>query len=30
MATTIDFPDGKHRCKWCAGVPEFLPYHDTE
>jgi DNA-3-methyladenine glycosylase I len=18
------------RCRWCEGVPEFLPYHDTE
>jgi DNA-3-methyladenine glycosylase I len=23
-------PDGHPRCRWCAGVPEFLPYHDTE
>lgn len=27
---TIAGPDGKLRCSWCAGVPEFLPYHDTE
>ncbi len=23
-------PDGQARCRWCAGAPEFLPYHDTE
>lgn len=23
-------PDGRPRCKWCSGAPEFLPYHDTE
>ena len=23
-------PDGKPRCRWCGGEPEFLPYHDTE
>jgi DNA-3-methyladenine glycosylase I len=28
--STIDGPDGKPRCRWCAGAPEFLPYHDTE
>lgn len=27
---TIAGPDGKLRCSWCAGVPEFLAYHDTE
>jgi DNA-3-methyladenine glycosylase I len=27
---TITGPDGVERCRWCAGVPEFLPYHDTE
>ena len=30
MSTTIAGPDGKLRCRWCAGAPEFLPYHDTE
>lgn len=30
MSTTIAGPDGKPRCRWCEGVPEFLPYHDTE
>lgn len=30
MNTTLVGPDGKRRCRWCAGVPEFLPYHDTE
>jgi DNA-3-methyladenine glycosylase I len=28
--STIPGPDGKPRCRWCAGAPEFLPYHDTE
>ena len=23
-------PDGQARCRWCAGAPEFLPYHDQE
>ena len=23
-------PDGKLRCQWCLGAPEFLPYHDAE
>lgn len=23
-------PDNLPRCRWCAGVPEFLPYHDME
>jgi DNA-3-methyladenine glycosylase I len=26
----IDGPDGLPRCRWCAGAPEFLPYHDNE
>jgi DNA-3-methyladenine glycosylase I len=30
MANTKPGPDGKHRCHWCIGVAEFLPYHDTE
>ncbi|MCB9716449.1 MAG: DNA-3-methyladenine glycosylase I [Myxococcales bacterium] len=30
MSTTIDGPDGKPRCRWCAAAPEFLAYHDTE
>lgn len=30
MTTTIDGPDGKPRCRWCAGSPEMLAYHDTE
>lgn len=28
--TTLPGPDGLPRCRWCAGAPEFLPYHDTE
>jgi DNA-3-methyladenine glycosylase I len=23
-------PDGKLRCRWCGGAPEFLSYHDEE
>jgi DNA-3-methyladenine glycosylase I len=23
-------PDGASRCRWCAGAPEFLDYHDRE
>ena len=30
MTPTIDGPDGKPRCRWCAAAPEFLHYHDTE
>lgn len=30
MSTTVNGPDGKPRCRWCAAAPEFLHYHDTE
>lgn len=30
MSTTTVCTDGKTRCRWCEGAPEFLPYHDTE
>lgn len=30
MSATIPGPDGRARCRWCAAVPEFLPYHDRE
>lgn len=30
MAKTFTAPDGKPRCAWCGGAPEFLPYHDSE
>lgn len=30
MITTIQGPDGKPRCRWCAVTPEYLAYHDTE
>ncbi len=30
MNSTVDGPDGKPRCKWCAVTPEYLHYHDTE
>lgn len=28
--TTIEGPDGKPRCRWCAAAPEFFDYHDSE
>jgi DNA-3-methyladenine glycosylase I len=30
MGATIKGADGKLRCKWCEGAPEFPAYHDTE
>lgn len=30
MSTTLAGPDGQLRCRWCAGAPEFLDYHDSE
>jgi DNA-3-methyladenine glycosylase I len=30
MARTIKGEDGKARCQWCDGAPEFPAYHDTE
>jgi DNA-3-methyladenine glycosylase I len=27
---TITGPDGKRRCGWCGGAPEFPAYHDKE
>ena len=30
MSGTLPGPDGRERCSWCAGAPEFLPYHDAE
>lgn len=30
MTSTTDGPDGQPRCAWCAGAPEFVPYHDNE
>lgn len=30
MSATVVGVDGKPRCRWCAAVPEFLDYHDTE
>lgn len=30
MSTTIEGPDGRPRCRWCAATPEYLAYHDTE
>ncbi len=30
MASTTVGEDGKARCSWCDGAPEFPAYHDTE
>ena len=30
LSATISGPDGKSRCRWSAGAPDFLDYHDTE
>jgi len=30
MARTVEGPDGKPRCGWCAAAPEFFAYHDAE
>lgn len=30
MTTEFVGPDGKARCHWCGGAPEFLDYHDKE
>ncbi len=30
MNTTIEGPDGRPRCRWCAAAPEFFSYHDNE
>ncbi|WP_406829031.1 DNA-3-methyladenine glycosylase I [Microbulbifer sp. ARAS458-1] len=30
MPTTINGPDGKPRCGWCAATDDFFPYHDNE
>lgn len=30
MSKTVNGPDGKPRCGWCANVEAFFPYHDNE
>ncbi len=30
MNSTIEGPDGRPRCRWCAAAPEFFSYHDNE
>ncbi|MBK0399243.1 DNA-3-methyladenine glycosylase I [Limibaculum sp. M0105] len=30
MSRTVDGPDGRPRCSWCAAAPEFFDYHDRE
>ncbi|MFV0473593.1 MAG: DNA-3-methyladenine glycosylase I [Pikeienuella sp.] len=30
MSRTIEGPDGRPRCGWCAAAPEFFAYHDRE
>ncbi|WP_308909958.1 DNA-3-methyladenine glycosylase I [Pseudokordiimonas caeni] len=30
MTKTVQGPDGRPRCGWCAAAPEFFDYHDRE
>ena len=30
MERTIEGPDGRPRCRWCAAAPDYVAYHDTE
>ncbi|WP_066966548.1 DNA-3-methyladenine glycosylase I [Microbulbifer sp. Q7] len=30
MPNTVQGPDGKPRCGWCAATDDFFPYHDNE
>ena len=30
MPNTVNGPDGKPRCGWCAATDDFFPYHDNE
>jgi DNA-3-methyladenine glycosylase I len=30
MDKTLPGPDGRARCRWCVGTPDYLAYHDTE
>ena len=30
MEKTLPGPDGRPRCRWCVGTPDYLAYHDTE
>lgn len=30
MSGTVDGPDGRPRCAWCAAAPNFFEYHDRE
>ncbi len=30
MNQTVNGPDGKPRCGWCAQTPDFFAYHDRE
>jgi DNA-3-methyladenine glycosylase I len=30
MSQTMPGPDGRPRCRWCVGAPDYLHYHDTE
>ena len=30
MDKTLPGPDGRPRCRWCVGTPDYLAYHDTE
>ncbi len=30
MKDVVEGPDGKARCPWAAGTPDYLDYHDSE
>lgn len=30
MSDTINGPDGKPRCRWCAATADYIDYHDKE
>ena len=30
MSGTVEGPDGRPRCGWCAAAPNFFEYHDRE
>ena len=30
MTSTIEGPDGRLRCRWAGGAPDFFDYHDRE
>lgn len=30
MTTTVEGPDGRHRCPWAVSAPDYVAYHDEE